>query len=291
MDAEQRAFYRFHASLMEPWDGPASIAFTDGTVIGAVLDRNGLRPSRYWVTDDDLVIMASRGRRARRRPRRGRAEGPARSPGRMFLVDTDAGPHRRRRRDQGRRSPPSTRTASGSTQGLVHLDDLPDREHVVLQPRRRCCAASRCSATRTRSCKLLIAPMARTGGEALGSMGTDTPIAVLSDRPRLLFDYFQQLFAQVTNPPLDAIREELVTSLGVARSAPRATCSSPAPESCRQIVLPFPILDNDELAKLIYIDDDGDRRRLRAVVDRRPVPGRRRRRRPARRARRRPRAR
>ncbi len=150
MKPEQRAFYRFHASLMEPWDGPASIAFTDGTVIGAVLDRNGLRPSRYWVTDDDLVIMASEVGVLDIDPatvvKKGRLQ-----PGRMFLVDTEPGPHHRRRRDQGRPGRRSTPTRSGSTRGSSELGELPDRPLDALAPRRRSCSASRRSGTPTRS--------------------------------------------------------------------------------------------------------------------------------------------
>jgi glutamate synthase (NADPH/NADH) large chain len=233
MSAERRAFYRYNASLMEPWDGPASIAFTDGTVIGAVLDRNGLRPSRYWVLDDDRVVMASEAGVVDVDPARVVSKGRL-QPGRMFLVDT----------------------AKGRIVGDEEIkDDLPDREHVVY---------GHASVVRRQETfgytheelKLLVAPMARNGAEAIGSMGTDTPIAVLSDRSRLLFDYFSQLFAQVTNPPLDAIREELVTSLR-ATIGPEGNLLDAQPDSCRQVELPFPILDNDELAKLIHINDDG----------------------------------
>jgi glutamate synthase (NADPH/NADH) large chain len=262
MDPAKRAFYRFHASLMEPWDGPASIAFTDGTVIGAVLDRNGLRPSRYWVTDDDLVIMASEAGVVDVPPKhvvhKGRLQ-----PGRMFLVDTA----------QGRIVDDTEIKASLAAEqpydewihaGVVRLADLPDREHVVY---------SHGSVLRRQQVfgytheelKVLLAPMARTGAEPIGSMGTDTPIAVLSDRPRLLFDYFQQLFAQVTNPPLDAIREELVTALG-STIGPEHNLLDPGPASCRQLVLPFPVIDNDELAKIMHVNDDGDMPGFKAVV-------------------------
>ena len=173
MSAEKRAFYQFHASLMEPWDGPASIAFTDGTVIGAVLDRNGLRPSRYWVTDDDRVIMASEVGVIDIDPSRVVKKGRL-QPGRMFLVDTSLGPHRRRRRDQGEPRRRAALRRMARTQGSSHLDDLPDREHIVY---------SHDSVMRRQQTfgytheelKILIAPMAATGGEALGSMGTDTP--------------------------------------------------------------------------------------------------------------------
>ena len=237
MDPKKRAFYQFHAALMEPWDGPASIAFTDGTVIGAVLDRNGLRPSRYWVTDDDLVIMASEAGVVDVDPakvvRKGRLQPGKHVPGRHR-----PGPHRRRRGDQGdpgRRAP---------LRGVAPRRRGAPRGPARARARRptatsRCCAASRCSATPTRSCKIILAPMAKQGYEPIGSMGTDTPIAVLSERPRLLFDYFSQLFAQVTNPPLDAIREELVTALG-STIGPEGNLLAPSPASCRQVAAAVP---------------------------------------------------
>ena len=250
MPADQRAFYRYHASLMEPWDGPASIAFTDGTVIGAVLDRNGLRPSRWWVTDDHRVIMASEAGVVDVDPahvvQKGRLQ-----PGRMFLVDTAQG--RIVGDDELKTALAAEHPyADWLEQGLVRLEDLPEREHVV-HSHESVIRRQETFGYTHEELKLLIAPMARTGGEALGSMGTDTPIAVLSERPRMLFDYFQQLFAQVTNPPLDAIREELVTSLSCTVGA-EGNLLAPAPESCRQIELPFPILDNNELAKLVHVD-------------------------------------
>ncbi len=262
MSAQKRAFYRFHASLMEPWDGPASIAFTDGTVIGAVLDRNGLRPSRYWVTDDDRVIMASETGVVNLAPSRVIKKGRL-QPGRMFLVDTARGrivDDEELKADLAAEHP----YADWLEAGMVSLKVLPDRvrvpsTHASVRRRQQVFGYTH------EELKLLVAPMARSGYEAIGSMGTDTPLAVLSDRPRLLFDYFQQLFAQVTNPPLDAIREELVTSLSSA-TGPESNLLQPGPESCRQVELPFPIIDNDELAKLIHIDADGDRSHLSAQV-------------------------
>ena len=254
MPANKRAFYAFHSSLMEPWDGPASIAFTDGTVIGAVLDRNGLRPSRYWVTDDGLVVMASEVGVLDVDPskvvQRGRLQ-----PGRMFLVDTSQG------RIVGDDEIKTELAAEHPYDewlhaGTVHIDDLPPRNTLTPQ-HASVVQHQRLFGYTTEELKILLAPMAKTGAEAIGSMGTDTPIAVLSDRSRLLFDYFQQLFAQVTNPPLDAIREELVTSLQ-ATLGPEGNLLEPGPASCRQIVLPHPILDNDDLAKLLYINEDGD---------------------------------
>jgi glutamate synthase (NADPH) large chain len=262
MSPEKRAFYRFHASLMEPWDGPASIAFTDGTVIGAVLDRNGLRPSRYWVTDDDRVIMASETGVVDIDPGRVVKKGRL-QPGRMFLVDTARG--RIVDDDEIKAELAGEHPyAEWLDAGMVHLNDLPKRKHVI-STHQSVLRRQQVFGYTHEELKLLVTPMAHSGSEALGSMGTDTPLAVLSDRPRLLFDYFQQIFAQVTNPPLDAIREELVTSL-IATTGPEANLLAPGPDSCRQIELPFPIIDNDDLARLIHIDDDGDRPHLAACV-------------------------
>jgi glutamate synthase (NADPH) large chain len=252
MDAAKRAFYRFHSSLMEPWDGPASVAFTDGTVIGAVLDRNGLRPSRYWVTSDDLVVMASEVGVIDVDPakvvRKGRLQ-----PGRMFLIDMAEG--RIIDDEEVKRSLADEHPyQQWLDEGMVELAELPDREHVVFS-HQSVLRRQQVFGYTHEELKTIIAPMARLGIEPIGSMGTDTPIAVLSERPRLLFDYFQQLFAQVTNPPLDAIREEVVTSVG-STVGPEANLLSPGPESCRQLILPFPIIDNDELAKIIHINDD-----------------------------------
>ncbi len=262
MSQEQRDFYRFHAAMMEPWDGPASVAFTDGEMIGAVLDRNGLRPSRYWVTDDDLVVMASEVGVIDVDPSRIVAKGRL-QPGKMFLIDTGQG---RIVSDEEIKSELAALHpyADWLADGMVSLPDLPEREHVVF---------SHDSVLRRQQMfgytheelKILITPMAASGGEALGSMGTDTPLAVLSERPRLLFDYFKQLFAQVTNPPLDAIREEVVTAVS-SSVGPEANLLDPGPESCRQLALPFPIIDNDELAKIIHINDDGTRPGLQAKV-------------------------
>ncbi|MFZ9483466.1 MAG: glutamate synthase central domain-containing protein, partial [Ilumatobacteraceae bacterium] len=262
MDAEKRAFYRFHSSMMEPWDGPASVCFTDGTLIGAVLDRNGLRPSRYWVTADGRVILASEVGVVDIDPanvvRKGRLQ-----PGRMFLVDTAQG--RIVEDEEVKRSLAQAEPyQQWLDDGLVELAELPDREHIVYS-HQSVLRRQQVFGYTHEELKVLIAPMAKAGAEPIGSMGTDTPIAVLSERSRLLFDYFQQLFAQVTNPPLDAIREEVVTSVG-STVGPEANLLAPGPESCRQLVLPFPVIDNDELAKIIHIDDDGQLPHLRAHV-------------------------
>ncbi len=255
MDPARRAFYQFHAALMEPWDGPASIAFTDGTIIGAVLDRNGLRPSRYWVTDDGLVVMASEVGVLDIDPAhvvtRGRLQ-----PGRMFLVDTAAG---RIVSDDEIKSELAAEHpyADWLAAQEISFDDLPPRFSLTPQ-HSSVVTHQRLFGWTVEDLKVLVAPMARTGAEPVGSMGTDTPLAVLSERPRLLYDYFQQLFAQVTNPPLDAIREELVTSLS-GTIGPEGNLLAPRAESCGQIVMPQPILTNEELAKLLYINEDGTR--------------------------------
>ena len=253
MDPTRRAFYRYHACLMEPWDGPASIAFTDGEVIGAVLDRNGLRPSRYWVTSDDRVIMASEvgvlDVPADQIVRKGRLE-----PGRIFLVDTTKGrivPDAEIKSELAAAYP----YEQWLDEGQVHLDDLPP-QYALTPLHSSAVQQQRLFGYTQEDLELLIAPMARTAVESLGSMGTDTPLPVISDRPRMLYDYFKQLFAQVTNPPLDANFEALVTSL-FSTIGPEGNLLEPTSESCRQIVLPSPVITNDELAKLRYIDREG----------------------------------
>ncbi len=254
MSPARKAFYEYHSSLMEPWDGPASIAFTDGTIIGAVLDRNGLRPSRYYVTTEDLVIMASEV---------GVLDVPAANivvkerlhPGRIFLVDTAQGriiDDEEIKRELAAGQP----YAEWLKEHLIDIEDLPARPNLPLPDeatiRQRQIAFGYTEEDR----RLLLAPMATNGEEPVGSMGTDTPLAVLSDRPRLLYDYFKQLFAQVTNPPLDAIREELVTSME-STIGPERNLLEAEPESCRQIKVKYPIIDNDQLAKLRDIDRPG----------------------------------
>ncbi len=261
MEPKRRAFYRFHSSLMEPWDGPASVAFTDGTIIGAVLDRNGLRPGRWWHTQDGLVVLGSEAGVLDLDPATVVAKGRL-QPGKMFLVDTAAG--RIVHDDEIKAGLAAAEPYDEWLHaGLIQLDDLPPREHVIYT-HDSVLRRQQVFGYTEEELKILVGPMARTGAEPLGSMGTDTPISPLSKRPRLLFDYFHQLFAQVTNPPLDAIREELVTSLGTT-IGPEANLLDPGPASCRQIVLPYPIIDNDELAKLLEIDEDGDLPGFKAV--------------------------
>ena len=278
MDPQLRAFYQFHASLMEPWDGPACVAFTDGTVIGAVLDRNGLRPGRYWVTDDGLVVLASEVGVLDIDPasvvRKGRLQ-----PGRIFLADTGQG---RIIEDAEVKTALAARHpyADWLHAGLLHLDDLPAGPPATGPDRPDLLTQQRMFGYTEEELRVLLAPMARTGAEPIGSMGTDTPVAALSDRPRLIFDYFTQLFAQVTNPPLDAIREELVTSLASA-TGPEQNLLEPGPASCRQIVLPYPVISDGELSKIIHINAARRPARLRRLRGGRPVPGQRGRRRAA----------
>jgi glutamate synthase (NADPH/NADH) large chain len=254
MDPARRAFYQFHGCLMEPWDGPAAVAFTDGTVIGAVLDRNGLRPGRYWVTEDGLVILASEVGVLDIDPatvvRKGRLQ-----PGRIFLADTA---RHRILEDAEVKSELAAQHpyADWLHAGLLHLGDLPERTRE-LPPHEDLTREQQLFGYTEEELRVLLAPMARAGAEPVGSMGTDTPVAVLSERPRLLFDYFTQLFAQVTNPPLDAIREELVTSLASA-TGPEGNLLEPAPASCRQIMLPYPVISDSDLARIVHINDDGD---------------------------------
>jgi glutamate synthase (NADPH/NADH) large chain len=246
MNPARRGFYEFHASLMEPWDGPAGVAFTDGTLVGAVLDRNGLRPARWWRTVDDRVILASEAGVFDVDPAEVVAKGRL-QPGRMFLVDTAAGRivEDDEIKDTLAAAEPYRHWVAA---GMVTLDQLPPRdyphpEHADTLRRQQIFGYTE------EELRILLEPMAATGAEPTGSMGTDTPVAVLSQRPRLLYDYFSQLFAQVTNPPLDAIREELVTSLA-STIGPDANLLAEVPEAANKIVLPFPVLANDELAKV-----------------------------------------
>ncbi|HEX4101621.1 MAG TPA: glutamate synthase large subunit, partial [Pseudonocardiaceae bacterium] len=249
-------------TLMEPWDGPALVAFTDGTVIGAVLDRNGLRPARYWVTEDGLVVLASEVGVLDIDPatvvRKGRLE-----PGRMFLADTAAGRIVGDDEIKGQLAAEHP-YADWVAQGLTRLAELPGRDrevhtHASLVRRQQTLGYTQ------EELEVLLAPMARTGAEPIGSMGNDAPLAPFSQHARPLFDYFTQLFAQVTNPPLDAIREELVTSLQAQLGAQPNLLAATA-DSCRRIVLPFPVLDNDDLAKIVHVNDDGDQPEYQAVT-------------------------
>jgi len=256
LDPVRRSFYEYNSMLMEPWDGPAAMLFTDGSLVGATLDRNGLRPGRYLVTDDGLVVLASEAGVLDIEPsrivRKGRLQ-----PGKMFLVDTEAG--RLIEDDEIKDDLAASQPwAEWLEQERINLRDLPEREHIVHTP------ASVTRRQRTfgyteEEVNVLLAPMAQTGAEPIGAMGSDTPVAVLSDRPRLLFDYFAQQFAQVTNPPLDSIREKIVTSMRLGLG-PEGNLLAATPQHARQVMVDFPVIDNDELAKIQHIvGDDGQR--------------------------------
>ncbi|MGP6171146.1 glutamate synthase large subunit [Microbacterium sp. A196] len=247
---ELRSFYEYHSNQMEPWDGPAALIFTDGTLVGATLDRNGLRPGRWTETTDGLVVIGSETGVLEFEPERIKRRGRL-QPGKMFLVDTAA--HRIVEDEEIKHELATLHPwQEWLDQGAVRLADLPEREHIVHPP------ASITRRQRTfgyteEEIRILLRPMGQTGAEPLGAMGSDTPIAVLSDRPRLLFDYFTQQFAQVTNPPLDSIREEVVTSLR-SSLGPERNLLSWGPEHTRTVAIDFPVIDNDELAKIRHID-------------------------------------
>ncbi len=254
MSDEKKAFYEYHSCLMEPWDGPASIAFTDGIVIGATLDRNGLRPTRYYVTKDDFVIMASEAGVLEIPPENILEKGRL-QPGRMFLVDTALG---RIVADEEIKSAIAKAHPYRQwlDQHMIELGSLPDPgqlpepdHHTVLQ-------RQQAFGYTFEDLRLLMVPMARDGVEAVGSMGTDTPLAVLSDKPQSLYGYFKQLFAQVTNPPIDCIREEIVTSAETTIGSEK-NLLNPVPESCHLIELKSPILTNEEFARLKHLDQPG----------------------------------
>jgi len=256
MPDDKRAFYEFHSCLMEPWDGPASIAFTDGTIIGAILDRNGLRPSRYWVTKDGMVIMASETGVLPIAPGRVLEKGRL-QPGRMFLVDTRAG-----------RIVADEEIKAGIVgqhpyrewleANHVLLSDLPPAPREYLPEHETILQRQQAFGYTFEDQRAILGPMARDGVQPLGSMGTDTPLAVLSDRPVLLYNYFKQLFAQVTNPPIDPIREEIVTAT-VTRLGSEGNLLEPKPTSCRVIMLDGPILTNAELEQIRHVEREGFR--------------------------------
>jgi len=247
MDEDKRAYYEYHASLMEPWDGPAAIAFTDGKVIGATLDRNGLRPGRYIVTKDDLVVLASEA---------GVIEVPAEDirkkgrlmPGRMFLVDIDK---QKIVSDGEIKTALSSRHPYGEwlKQQQVTMDQLPEPSRVIASNPETLLRRQRASGYSEEDLKILLTPMGANGQEPLGSMGSDIPLACLSDRPQSLFQYFKQLFAQVTNPPIDPIREEMVMSL-ISYIGTERNILDEKPENCHTLKLPHPILSNRDLEKL-----------------------------------------
>ncbi len=251
MDDARKAFYEYHAALMEPWDGPASIAFTDGARIGAVLDRNGLRPARFWVTKDDLLVMASETGVLDIPPDRVARKGRL-QPGRMLLVDLEQG--RIVADEEIKREAAAVRPYRAWLQSnLVRIGDLPAGTPPPAPSRDELLRLQQAAGYTAEDVKLILPPMGTDGVEAVGSMGTDTPLAVLSERPQLLYNYFKQLFAQVTNPPVDSIREELIMSAETIIGGER-NLLDPTPESARQLRLPSPILTNDDLARLKRLD-------------------------------------
>jgi glutamate synthase (NADPH/NADH) large chain/glutamate synthase (ferredoxin) len=252
MGLDRRGFYQYHAAMMEPWDGPAAVCFTDGKLIGATLDRNGLRPCRYQVTTDGVVVLASEAGVLPANPKEIRQKGRL-MPGRMFLVDTVQGriiDDEEIKADIVGRKP----YRSWVTQYGISLDELPEPlnvpqpDHPTIRQRQQAFGYT------VEELKMVVTPMVVTGEEAISSMGTDTPLAVLSERPQLLFKYFKQLFAQVTNPPIDPIREQLVMSL-VTNIGPKPNLMDESPESCRRIKVQQPILTNADLQKIREIAD------------------------------------
>src|SRR5262245_47848362 len=252
MPDEKRAFYEYHSCLMEPWDGPASIGFTDGVRVGAILDRNGLRPSRYYVTKDDLLILASEVGVLNIAPERV-LEKRRLQPGRMLLVDTEKG---RIISDDEIKQEIATAHPYREwiTKHTVRFDDLPTPKDIEpTYDHQATLRRQQAFGYNFEDLRVNLGPMAQNGIQPIGSMGTDTPLAVLSDKPQLLYSYFKQLFAQVTNPPIDPIREELITSTHLTLGF-EGNLLKPEPTSCRQIRLSTPILKNSELEKLRRAD-------------------------------------
>src|SRR6185369_14216131 len=254
MSKEKRSFYEYHSCLMEPWDGPAAVAFTDGRSIGAVLDRNGLRPCRYYITTDDLVIMASEAGVLQVPPetvlKKGRLQ-----PGKMFLIDTEQGrivPDEEIKQELSSAKPYGT----WLQENHLLLEDLPEAANVHEPDHSTVLQRQQAFGYTFEDQRVILGPMARDGVQPLGSMGTDTPLAVLSDQPQLLYNYFKQLFAQVTNPPIDPIREEIITST-LVRIGSEANLLKPTAASARVIRLEQPILSNEEFEKLRNLDQPG----------------------------------
>lgn len=249
MDPAVRDFYEYHSKLMEPWDGPAALIFTDGSLVGATLDRNGLRPGRYVITSDGLIILASEIGVLDIDPsmvvRKGRLR-----PGQMLLADTAEG-HLIEDHELKQQLAHQQPWGQWVADNRIELGSLPEREHIIHTP------ASIVRRQRTfgyteEEVRVLLTPMGQNGQEPIGAMGSDTPIAALSDRPRLLFDYFTQQFAQVTNPPLDSIREEVVTSMACGLG-PERNLLAATPEHASQVSLEFPVIDNNEIDKIEYL--------------------------------------
>lgn len=250
MDDSKKAFYEYHSTLMEPWDGPAAMGFTDGVQIGAILDRNGLRPSRYYVTKDDLIILSSEAGVLDIAPENVLYKDRLR-PGRMLLVDTKEG--RIISDEEVKAAIASERPyRQWLDEHLISLEELPDAPELPNPKHDNVQQLQQAFGYTFEDLRKVLEPMASSGAEAIGSMGYDAPLAVLSDRPQRLYNYFKQMFAQVTNPPIDAIREELITST-MTTIGPERNLLKPEPESCRQIALHTPILSNEEFAKIRHV--------------------------------------
>jgi len=263
MDEDRKAFYEYHSCLMEPWDGPASVAFTNGEMIGAILDRNGLRPSRYYITKDKRVIMASEVGVLKIAPKDIESKGRLK-PGRMFLVDL------KEKRIVGDGELKSSLTTQSPykkwmDKNRIFLKDLEERNLTYKFDKSTLFRKQKAFGYTAEDIRLLLTAMAEKGMEALGSMGTDTPLAVLSDRPKLLYTYFKQLFAQVTNPPIDAIREEIITST-VTHIGSEGNLLADDEINCRSIRLERPILNNEELEKFRQIDRKGFKSRSLSML-------------------------
>lgn len=254
MSKEKKAFYKYHSCLMEPWDGPAAMGFSDGTVVGAILDRNGLRPARYYVTKDDLVIMASEVGVLDIDPERILSKERL-MPGRMLLIDTVAG---KIINDNELKNKIAGEHPYGEwvDKYLIDLEDLPEAPSVPADEPETLLLRQKAFGYTYEELRMIISPMAADGIEGIGSMGIDTPLAVLSDKPQLLYNYFKQLFAQVTNPPIDALREEIIIATETMMGT-EGNLTNPVPESCNQLKLKYPILGNSDLAKIRHMDRKG----------------------------------
>jgi glutamate synthase domain-containing protein 2/glutamate synthase domain-containing protein 1/glutamate synthase domain-containing protein 3 len=263
MSDERKAFYEYHSCLMEPWDGPASIAFTDGLRVGAVLDRNGLRPSRYYVTKDDFVVMASEVGVLDIPPERILHKGRL-QPGRMLLIDTV---EKRIVADEEIKQKICAEKPYRMwlKSNLVKLEDLAEPPYLPQPDHQTMLLRQHVFGYTYEDLRTIMAPMAESGVEAMGSMGDDAPLAVLSDKPQLLYNYFKQLFAQVTNPPIDAIREEIVTGTETT-IGPEGNLLDPKPESARQIQLKSPVLTDEEFYKLVHVNHPWFRSRVFPIV-------------------------